>query len=148
MQAKKFLTALSAAIALAAPAWSQTHSDPEKKAAGTWYGEYQPAPRQALQRFVTTRAADGTFTLHARMYENGKVVAELKNRGLWGVSNGMYFTVTTEVNDLPTEARKPDVINAYLVQKLEGDEFEYMHVASGNRFRVKRVEAGSVRLPD
>jgi hypothetical protein len=144
----KIALALHAALALAAPAAAQKHSDAESRAVGTWYGEYQPAPRQALQRFITTRSADGTFVLHARMYDNGRLVADLRNSGLWGVSNGMYFTVTTEVNDRRTEARTPEVINAYLVQKLDGDDFEYVHVASGNRFRVKRVEAGSVRLPD
>jgi hypothetical protein len=139
---------LVAGLSLAACAHAQPHSDAEKKAVGTWYGEYSAAPRPGVQRFVTTRSADGTFTVHARMYENGRMIADLTNRGLWGVSNGMYFTVTTEVNDRKTEARTPEVINAYLVQKLEGDEFEYMHVASGNRFRVRRVEPGSVRLPD
>lgn len=140
--------ALACALALAPAALSQGRSDAEKHAVGTWYGEFPPAPRKTVQRFLTVREPDGSFTVHARLYENGKLVNELRNRGLWGVSNGMYFTVTTEVNGRKTEARTPDVINAYLVQKLEGDDFEYVHVASGNRFRVQRVEPGSVRLPD
>jgi hypothetical protein len=76
------------------------------------------------------------------------MVAELLNKGLWGISNGLYFTVTTEVNGNKTDAKSPEVINAYLVQAINGNQFEYLHVASGNRFRVAKVDPATARLPD
>jgi hypothetical protein len=139
---------LLAAVFFSANAMAGAPSESERLMAGTWYGEFAPTPKKAVQRFVTTRNADGSFTLHARLYEDGKVVSDLRNRGLWGISNGIYFTVTTEVNGQKTEPRHPEVINAYLVQSLGADVFEYVHVASGNRFRVMRVDPATAKLPD
>lgn len=141
------LTVFSAA-AFTLAAWAGGLSETEQLMVGTWYGEFAPAPSRPVQRFVTTRNPDGSFTIHARLYDGGKQVGELRNQGIWGVSNGMYFTVTTEVNGGKTDPRVPEVINAYLVQSLAGNEFEYVHVASGNRFKVVRVEADKARLPD
>jgi hypothetical protein len=126
----------------------QPMGEREQLAVGAWYGEYSQPPHRVVQKFITTRGADGTFAIHARLYEAGRRIGELHNSGLWGLSNGMYFTVTTEIDGRRTDARGTDVINAYLVQRLEGDEFEYVHVASGNRFKVRRVQPGSARLPD
>lgn len=140
--------ALACCLACALPATAGPPSESEQLMVGTWYGEFAPDPSKPVQRFITTRNADGSFALHARLYDHGKVIGELRNRGIWGVSNGMYFTVTTEVNERKTDPRIPDVINAYLVQVLAGNDFEYVHVASGNRFKVARVPPGTARLPD
>jgi len=99
-----------------------------------------------LQRFLTTRRSDGSFTLVARLYEPGKPPSELVNSGLWGVSNGLYFTVTTEVNGARTNTRSAETVNPYLVRELQGDSFVYQHVLSGNVFRVNRVSPDT-RLP-
>jgi hypothetical protein len=106
---------------------------------GTWYGEFAPRPGMPVQRFLYNRKADGSFTLVARLYAPGKPPTELRNSGLWGISNGLYFTVTTEVDGVRTDTRSPDTINPYLVQDLQQDAFSYRHVLSGNVFRVVRV---------
>lgn len=128
-------------------AQAEATSDAEKAAVGTWYGEFSPSAGQAVQRFLTIREADGSLTIQARLYEGSKVLSEVRNRGLWGISNGMYFTVTTEVNGQKTDPRLPEVINAYLIQKLAAGEFEYLHVASGNRFHVQKVDPAKAQLP-
>jgi hypothetical protein len=155
IHARRSIGIWSAKVAVAAcaalctiSAWAATPSESEQMMVGTWYGEFAPDPSKPVQRFVTTRNADGSYSIHARLYQNGKVIGELRNRGLWGLSNGMYFTVTTEVDDKKTDPRIPDVINAYLVQALAGNNFEYVHVASGNRFKVVRVPPDKARLPD
>ena len=99
-----FAFATSAAAQPAQP----SHSPDEQAMVGTWYGEFLPEVSAPLQRFITVRKADGTFTLHARMYQNDKLIGEARNSGLWGISNGIYFTVTTEVkrsatNDVTAE---------------------------------------------
>lgn len=142
----KWMAALAlACFAAAAPA---APSEQEAMAAGTWYGEFSGGAGQPLQRFLTTRAADGTFTLHARLYDKGRTTSELRNSGLWGVSNGMYFTVTTEINGKRTDFRSADVTNPYLVRNLTAISFEYQHIPSGHMFRVTRVDPATARLPD
>jgi hypothetical protein len=140
------------AIVLLAPAattaLAQEQSMAEQRMVGTWYGEFAPSASSPAQRFITVRRADGTFTLQARMYQDGKKVAEARNSGMWGISNGMYFTVTTEVNGKPSDAKRPEAINAYLVKVLDANRFEYMHVASGSQFTVTRADPANVRLPD
>ena len=142
------ICAFLVAAALAASAVAAQHSDFEEKMVGTWYGEFAPEANAPLQRFLTTRKDDGTFTLQARVYQGNKLVAEARNAGLWGVSNGMYFTVTTEVNGTRSDPKVPEAINAYLVQSMQADRFEYVHFATGRRFVVTRVDGATARLPD
>lgn len=142
------LLAVSLCIALLGTV-AQASAEPSTKEAllvGTWLGEFAPQPGMPLQRFLTTRRSDGSFTLVARLYEPGKPPSELVNSGLWGVSNGLYFTVTTEVNGARTNTRSAETVNPYLVRELQGDSFVYQHVLSGNVFRVNRVSPDT-RLP-
>jgi hypothetical protein len=146
--------ALRAAFALmlvasfGADADEVAHSPDEQALVGTWYGEFLPELNAPLQRFITVRKADGTFTLHARMYQNDKLIGEAKNNGLWGISNGIYFTVTTEVNGVRSDPKLPQAINAYLVKSVKPDRFEYVHFATGRDFVVTRVDPAKARLPD
>ncbi|HTH77777.1 MAG TPA: hypothetical protein VL593_02280 [Ramlibacter sp.] len=136
-------------LAFAAPTFAQAAHSPEEQAmVGTWYGEFLPEVNAPLQRFITVRKADGTFTLHARMYQNDKLIGEARNSGLWGISNGIYFTVTTEVNGVRSDPKLPQAINAYLVKSLKPDRFEYVHFATGRDFVVTRVDPEKAQLPD
>ena len=128
---------------------AQEHSPAEQRMVGTWLGEFaNTGTAFPLQRFLTTRKDDGTFLIVARLYENGKMIAETHNAGLWGISNGIYFTVTTDVNGKRSDPKLPEAINAYLVQSLTADRFEYVHVATGRHFIVTRADAATARLPD
>lgn len=151
MTVSKILKILVMSLSVALSAWT-THafagppSADETTLAGTWLGEYAPAPGAPLQRFLTKRAADGSFTLVAKMYETGKPPIELVNTGIWGVSNGMYFTVTTTVNGTPTNTKNPETISPYLVRDLQKDSFTFQHVLSGVLLKVSRV-APDTKLP-
>ena len=136
------------AVLACGPAVATEPSAQERLAVGTWYGEYSAGAGQPVQRFINTRHPDGTYVLVARLYDKGKPTTELRNKGLWGISNGLYFTITTEVNGQRVDPAKADVAQPYLVQSLNSMSFEYAHVASGNRFRVTRVDPATARLPD
>lgn len=137
----------SAAIA-PAPAANQA-SYAERALTGAWYGESAASGATAaqLQRFLTTRRPDGTYSLEVRTYENGKPTVKLTNNGLWGISNGLFFTVITEVNGQRTVIREPSYSAAYLVRGITGNEFVYQHIGTGRELRVVRV-APDTRLPD
>jgi hypothetical protein len=135
-------------LAMAGAAGALPLSEQEKTAVGTWYGEFSSGADKPLQRFLSTRQPDGTYVLQARLYEKGKPTTELRNKGLWGISNGLYFTVTTEVNGLRTDFKSPEVSNPYLVRALGPEVFEYQHIPSGNLLRAIRVDPEKARLPD
>ena len=140
------VSALLLTLAACAPV-AAAPSDQETLATGTWYGEVS-GPGKPLQRFLTTRSPNGTFVLRSRLYDSGRATSELHNSGLWGISNGMYFTITTEVNGKPTDTSAPEVSNPYLVRNLSATAFEYQHIPSKSIFRVIRVDPATARLPD
>jgi hypothetical protein len=140
------MSALVLAFAACVPA-ALASSDQESLAIGTWYGEVS-TPGQPLQRFLTSRAPNGTFVLQTRLYDKGRAISELRNSGLWGISNGMYFTFTTEVNGKQTDSSRSEMTNPYLVRSLNATSFEYQHIPSKGIFRVIRVDPATARLPD
>ena len=151
MVVSKFWRTWVLGLCIGASGWaSQAMAGPpsadEVTLTGTWLGEYRPMPNAPVQRHLTTRNADGTFTLTARMYEPGKTPSELVNTGIWGVSNGMYFTVTTAVNGTPTNTRNPETISPYLVRDLQKDSLSFQHVLSGVVLKAARV-APETKLP-
>jgi hypothetical protein len=151
MNAAKFFKIWLLGLCIGASGWAtQALAGPpsadESTLVGTWLGEYAPAPGAPVQRFLTKRAPDGTFTLVSRMYEAGKAPTELVNTGIWGISNGMYFTVTSSVNGMPTNTRNPETISPYLVRELQKDSFTFQHVLTGVLLKVSRV-APETKLP-
>jgi hypothetical protein len=133
------------ALCCAAPGFAQDHNAKAQDAVGTWVGEVKEGNK--VERFITVREADGTYSVHARIYENGKGTSDIRNSGLWGISNGLYFTVITEVNGTKADMRNPQLSNSYIIQLLDANTFEYTHLASGYRFRVVRAQPGT-KLPD
>ncbi|HVR54885.1 MAG TPA: hypothetical protein VMS38_34510 [Pseudorhodoferax sp.] len=121
-------------------------SPAERALQGVWTWEYQPEGG-ALQRFLLERRADGTFTLLSRSYAAGRASTELLNAGLWGVSNGLYFTVTTEVNGQRVNVRDSALYNPYVIVGLQGDVLRYRHLPTGIELRTRKVPA-TTRLPD
>lgn len=126
-------------------AWAA--SPQEQAAAGRWFAEYAPNAQAPVQRFIMQRNTDGTFILQSRMYAQGKMVGELRNAGLWGISNGLFFTVTTEVNGQKTDTKNPETVNPYLVRTLEKDRFVYQHIPTGTVLNARMVDA-AFQLPN
>lgn len=134
-----------------APASSPRLAQPAPSAAeaalqGVWAWELT-APGGALSRFLIQRRPDGNFTLISRTYAAGRATAELVNGGLWGVSNGLYFTVTTEVNGQRVDTRDSALYNPYVILALEGDVLRYRHLPTGLELRTLKVRPDT-RLPD
>jgi hypothetical protein len=113
---------------------------------GVWTWELS-AGDGAVSRFLIQRRADGQFTLIARTYQPGRPTTELANGGLWGVSNGLYFTVTTQINGQRIGTRDSALYNPYVIVALEGDVLRYLHLPTGMEIRTRKVPA-DFRLPD
>ncbi|RZJ15260.1 MAG: hypothetical protein EOO54_18720 [Haliea sp.] len=139
----------TAAASAATSSGAARASFPEQALTGSWYGESgaSTVAGAQTQRFLTTRRADGTYSLEVRTYEMGKPTVKLTNTGLWGISNSLFFTLTTEVNGQRTAIREPAYTSAYLVRSITANEFVYQHIASGKELRVVRTSPDA-RLPD
>ena len=141
------LNAICAMVMLTAHTAALAASAQEAAATGRWFAEYAPNPQAPVQRFIMQRNPDGTFTLQSRMYAQGKMVGELRNAGLWGISNGLFFTVTTEVNGQKTDTKNPETVNPYLVRTLDKQRFVYQHIPTGTVLSARPVDA-AFQLPN
>lgn len=114
---------------------------------GVWIWDYQPTEGGPLQRFLLERRADGSFTMVSRSYTAGRATSQLVNAGLWGVSNGLYFTVTVQVDGQRVNMRDSALYNPYVIVGLQGEELRYVHLPTGIELRTRKVPA-TTRLPD
>ena len=133
-----------AAVEGASPRFSHA----EQLMVGTWFGDaVLPGKPETLQQFLATRRADGTYTLEVRNYQEGRMRQRIVNSGVWGISNGIYVTLTTDVEGQKTVLSDPSYTQVYVLRGLSANEFRYTHVGSGREFRVVRSTA-DFRLPD
>ena len=111
----------------------------EPSLAGRWYGEDpQPGPGAVTKR-LTHRNADGTYTVVFRRYIGNQMVGQQTESGRWSFSNGMYVTLTQVMQGTAADPADRHFHDIYIVESFEGDEMTYRHVATGRRFKAKRV---------
>jgi hypothetical protein len=80
-----------------------------------------------------TRNADGTYAFHfTQISEAGKTTVDQVECGKWGVSGDIYFTITLSTRQggkgQPTSPYDPSFYDAYRIQTLTDEIFEYKHV--------------------
>lgn len=155
--------AVGAACMLSTPAQSQSQSQAmpagagleqphtstaEQILVGTWFGEaVLPGTPETLQQFLATRRADGSYTLEVRNYQEGRMRQRLVNSGVWSISNGIFVTLTTDIEGKKTTLSDPSFTQVFAVRGLTANEFRYQHLASGREIRVVR-STPDFRLPD
>lgn len=116
---------------------------------GKWFGDARTKDGgRRLQ--ITQRAPNGTYKVTFRVFEPSGQTWEQSEVGFWGVSGGVYFTITkgwvdgdsfSEAN--PTDASLND---AYQIVELTQDRFIYRALQSGNEYSLSRV-ADSFEFP-
>lgn len=117
---------------------------------GTWFGDAKTKDGgRRLQ--ITQRAPSGTYKVTFRVFEPSGQTWEQSEVGFWGVSGGVYFTITkgwvdgesfSEAN--PTDASLND---AYQIVELTEERFIYRALQSGNEYSLSRV-ADSFQFPE
>jgi hypothetical protein len=108
--------------------------------AGDWYGEgYQPLWHENAQ-WLMHLGANGTYAIEFRQYRYCKLVLDQKESGTWTMGDE-FRTVTTRVNGLQTRYE-----NDYRVGALTDKEFDITHIATGQAYVEKRVDA-KFRIP-
>lgn len=101
---------------------------------GRWYGEgYQG---RIYLHWITERMPGGFFAVEFRQYEECRLVREQKESGRWSFKDGLYSTVTTEIN-----GKSVAFSDDYIVDSLEADVFRYHHREKGMSFVARRKPA-------
>ena len=110
---------------------------------GVWYGD-QPGEGGARQQRLMRRNADGTFVVAFRVtYPDGRV-EKSEEYGEWGVSGGLLLTLTRGWIKLgmrwPIEKPSGYFWDAYRVNTLTRESFDYTSLDTGNHYQSRRVE--------
>lgn len=109
---------------------------------GKWFGDAET--KEGGRRLqITYRAPDGTYKVTFRFFEPSGQMWEQSEVGFWGVSGGVYFTITKGWLDGeqfseadPTDASLND---AYQILELTQEQFRYRALQSGNEYSLSRV---------
>ncbi len=118
---------------------------PREAFVGRWYGEDE-ASSGATRRWVVDAFPDGVFRITFRFYEVDGSYSEQIEVGEWGISGPVYFLSTKGWVDDGTfrkaDTRNGELYDAYKIIKLDPAVFEYEHYVNGNRYQIRRVDAG------
>lgn len=116
--------------------------------AGRWYGvERQPRESDAPVHWILERHANGTFDLTTFEERGCKVIAFTRESGRWALSNGLYSTVTTEVNGRKVNSSERYYQDIYALEEVSSDRITYTSIAVGIRFVGRRVSEDFVPSP-
>ena len=134
-------TALLFLLLLALPVIAYAEATPAQLLEGYWFGEsYQPGLRETTQELMHHRA-DGTFDIEFRLYKNCLLTWHDKEAGRWSATERVYHTDTETVNGRKIDTGKPGYHDDYSIEKLDGDEFTYVHTKTGVRATSHRVRS-------
>ena len=109
---------------------------------GRWYGN-QPKKDGGSHRFIKDKKRDGTYEITFRFCEPDGQYEEQTERGRWGHSRAIYFTIVEKISfsgiDIDTDAEDPRTYDAYEIISLDEDTFVYKWLYDGSVFTAKRV---------
>lgn len=116
---------------------------------GRWLGEADTKDGKH-SKWLMERRLDGSYTVKFQLFQASKKVLEQIEVGVWGISAGIYFTMTREMiegmESRPVDTTLATYYDAYDVLSLDDSTFRYRSRESGDVFTVKKV-ADSFRLP-
>jgi hypothetical protein len=109
-----------------------------ERLAGCWVGEdVQPVVRRKTA-WRMERRPDGSFTVAFRPLEGPPAPVQTE-QGQWRWRDGLYTTITTQVDGRPVDVRNPNYTDTYEVRSLTDTDMSYVHTRLGAMFTAKRV---------
>lgn len=123
----------------------QITPDPDRdRLIGRWMGEAEDASGRTL-KWTTQRNADGSYRTDFVRIDNEDSRDSQIEVGVWGLAGGIYFTAVRAYLHggqlKQANTTDPDLYDAYQVEKITAEFFEYKDLRSNRRIRV-------VKLPD
>ncbi len=105
----------------------------------------QITPDPDRDRLTTQRNADGSYRTDFVRIDNEDSRDSQIEVGVWGLAGGIYFTAVRAYLHggqlKQADTTDPDLYDAYQVEKITAEFFEYKDLRSNRRIRV-------VKLPD
>lgn len=107
--------------------------------AGVWEGAYQANSKDV--KFISVRRPDGFFFTRSNYYEGGVVTGWVENYGLWGQTNGGYWTtiflVETEDNSqFFSKCKFPKPV--YTIKSNKGGKLTYVSNLDNQEFTATK----------
>lgn len=110
---------------------------------GKWYGS-NPTKSGGVRQFITERYQDGSYRDIFKVTDAQGNSSESSEVGYWGISGLISFAIfrgwLNQGIIEPSDPTDPYNYDAYHIISLNSEEYEYSHVTTGNRFRVKKVD--------
>ena len=95
-----------------------------------------------LQTSTISQKADGTFVIDFLSTNVNGAPTKQTETGRWGVSGGIYFTITTgfmhDGEFSAADQEDPIFYDAYKIDKLDKTTFKYTHISTTDRFFSKK----------
>ena len=111
---------------------------------GTWYGE-APTTEGGVIEWISTRDADSSFEIRFRIKKPDGTIERSTEVGFWGVAERIYFTMTRgwmtdRGSFLPADPEDETLYDAYEIQSVSEQSFEYRNFSTGNQYKTRRVD--------
>lgn len=127
-----------------APAPAVTPDPDRERLVGRWLGEAQDSAGRTL-KWTTQRNADGSYRTDFVRIDNEDSRDSQIEVGVWGLAGGIYFTAVRAYLQgdklVQADTTDPDLYDAYKVEQITPERFEYTDLRTQRRIRV-------VKLPD
>jgi hypothetical protein len=125
-----------------APAPQVTRDPDRERLIGRWRGE-APGRDGSTVSWITERNADGSYrTDFVRTMGESARESQIEV-GVWGLAGGIYFTAVRAYLHggqlKQADTTDPDLYDAYQVNKIGDDVFEYTDLRSKRKIRVVKV---------
>ena len=109
---------------------------------GKWYGS-QALKDGGIREELAYKAEDGTYQLEFQFSDkDGKKTTQIEV-GNWGISGSTYFSIfrgwMKDSKLKPSNPKSHSNYDAYRIIELNDEIFEYQHMNSGNKYKLKRV---------
>jgi hypothetical protein len=102
---------------------------------GKWLG--LESPQQQVKCWLNNRRQDGTFDVTFLVAAPFGLRQQVE-QGTWSFADGLYSTITTQIDGRTVNPADPQFRDTYRVIKLTEDKFVYSHI-DGRQFPAYRM---------
>lgn len=109
---------------------------------GKWYGRTS-VKEGGVREWLRELRVDGTFTIKFKVTDGKKKVTEQVEAGYWGISPGIYFSLTREIllraGFSALDVTNPTFYDAYTILELKPESFKYQSTETGEIYETFKV---------
>ena len=110
----------------------------EEMLVGVWYGKNEEGGGNATE-FISTRRADGTFSVDFRHSDASGFAFDRHEQGAWSVQDRTYKTITREVEGREVDTNDPFFNDTYEIISISENSFEYKQTTLGVTYSAQRM---------